>query len=98
MNHEQIIATLRAHEQELRHRGVMHAALFGSVARGESRPSSDIDILIQIAPDAPVDLFAYTGILRYLRSLFPAHVDVANRDTLKPHVRPSAERDALYAF
>jgi len=98
MNREQVIATLRAHEQELRHRGVMHAALFGSVARGEARPSSDIDILIQIEPDAPVDLFDYVGIMRYLRGLFPGRVDVANRDTLKPHVRPSAEREAVYAF
>ena len=98
MNREQVIATLRAHEQELRHRGVLHAALFGSVARGDAKPSSDIDILIQIAPDAPVGLFEYVGITDYLADLFPTRVDVANRDTLKPHVRPGAERDAVYAF
>jgi len=98
MNREQVIATLRAHEQELRHRGVLHAALFGSLARGGATPASDIDILIELEPDAPIDLFDYIGITHYLADLFPARVDVANRKSLKPHVRPDAERDAVYAF
>ena len=98
MNREQVIATLRAHEQELRHRGVLHAALFGSLARGGATPASDIDILIELEPDAPIDLFDYIGITHYLADLFPTRVDVANRNSLKPHARPSAERDAVYAF
>ena len=98
MNREQVIATLRSHGPELRHRGVRHAALFGSVARGEGGPSSDIDIMIELEPDASVDLFEYVGITHYLADLFPARVDVSNRSSLKPHVRPSAERDAVYAF
>lgn len=98
MNRDQVIATLRAHEQELRQRGVQHAALFGSVARDDAKPASDIDILIELEPDAAIDLFEYIGITHYLADLFPAHVDVANRSKLKPHVRPSAEHDAVYAF
>jgi predicted nucleotidyltransferase len=98
MNREQIIATLRAHEPELRHRGVQHAALFGSVARGDARPDSDIDIFIEIEPEAHIDLFDYIGITHFLADMFPSPVDVANRSKLKPHVRPSAEHDAVYAF
>jgi predicted nucleotidyltransferase len=98
MDREHVIATLRTHEQELRRRGVRHAALFGSVARGEARPASDIDILVEIEPDAPVGVFEYVGITQYLADLFPGRVDVANRSSLKPLVRPSAERDAVYAF
>ena len=98
MNREQVIETLRSHEPELRRRGVMHAGLFGSVARGDAGPDSDIDILIEIAPDAPVGVFEYVGITHYLSDLFPDRVDVANRSKLKPHVRPSAEREAVYAF
>jgi predicted nucleotidyltransferase len=98
MNREQVIETLRAHEQPLRQRGVEHAALFGSVARGDAKPASDIDILIELSPDAEIDLFEYIDITHYLADLFPNHVDVANRNRLKPHVRPTAERDAVYAF
>ena len=97
-NREQVIATLRAHEPILRHRGVLHAALIGSVARGEAKPDSDIDIMIELAPDAPIGLFEYVGITQYLDDLFPNHVDVANRSRLKAIVRPSAEREAVYAF
>ncbi|MGU3666312.1 nucleotidyltransferase family protein [Methylobacterium sp. A49B] len=43
---------LRANEAELRRRGVLHAALFGSVARGEAHAESDVDVMIEI--DAPV--------------------------------------------
>ena len=98
MNREHVIARLRAHEPELRHRGVLHAALFGSLARNEAQPASDIDILIEVAPDAPIGVFEYVGITQYLADLFPNRVDVTNRDRLKPLVRPSAERDAMYAF
>ena len=59
MNRDEVIATLRAHERELRHRGVVHAALFGSVARNEGKRSSDIDIMIELEPDAPVGVFEY---------------------------------------
>lgn len=89
---------MRAHEVELRQRGVRHAALFGSVARGEGKRTSDIDILIELDPQAPVGLFEYVGITQYLADLFPVRVDVANRSSLKPLVRSNVERDALYAF
>jgi uncharacterized protein len=98
MNRDQVIATLRAHERALRDRGVLHAALFGSVARNEAKRTSDIDILIELEPNAPVGVFEYVGITQYLADLFPNRVDVANRGSLKALVRPSAERDAVYAF
>src|ERR1700724_2694669 len=88
---ERILATLRAHQAELRRRGVRHAALFGSFARGESKRTSDVDILIELDPQAPVGLFEYVGITQYLADLFPVRVDVANRSSLKPLVPPSVE-------
>jgi predicted nucleotidyltransferase len=98
MDREEIIATLRAHQAELRRRGVRHAASFGSLVRGKGKRTSDIDILIELDPQAPVGLFEYVGITQSLADLFPVRVDVANRSSLKPLVRPSVERDALYAF
>ncbi len=98
MDREEVIFTLRHREAALRARGVAHAALFGSVARGDQRTDSDIDILVEIEPDAGIDLFAYLSIVHFIEDLFPTRVDVANRRQLKPFVRPGAERDAIYAF
>lgn len=98
IDRERIIAILPAHEAELHRRGVRHAALFGSIARGEGKRTSDIDILIELDPQAPVGLFEYVGITQYLADLFPARVDVANCGSLKPLVRPTIERAAIYAF
>ena len=98
MTREQVIAVLKAHEKELRGRGVRRIGLFGSVARGEARPDSDIDILIELDPGTPISLFDYAGLKLYIADLFPTPVDVVNRDALKPWVRPPAETDAVYAF
>jgi uncharacterized protein len=98
VDRERVIATLRDHETELSRRGVRHAALFGSIARDEGKRTSDIDILIELDPDAQLGLFQYVGITQYLADLFPFRVDVANRSSLKPLVRPSIERDAICAF
>jgi predicted nucleotidyltransferase len=98
MNRQDIIATLRANEKALRARGVTHAALFGSVARGTAGPESDIDIMIEIDPDAVQDVYAYVGLKTYVAKLFTGPVDVVDRAALKPLVRPPAEADAVYAF
>jgi predicted nucleotidyltransferase len=98
MTCDEAISILRTHEPELRRRGVMHAAIFGSVARQEANANSDIDIMIEIAPEARIDLFQYVGITHFISDLFPERVDIANRRQLKKWVRPSAERDAVYAF
>jgi hypothetical protein len=98
MNAQDALATLRRYEADLRARGIRHAAVFGSVARGENRPDSDLDIIIDIEPDAHVTVFDYVGLKEYIASLFDGPVDVVSRDGLKPHVRPVAMANAVYAF
>ena len=98
MDKDDVITALKAAEADLRAQGVAHAALFGAMARGEQRPDSDIDIMVEIDPGADLDVYAYVGIINHIEDMFPVPVDVANRESLKPHVRPSAERDAIYAF
>jgi uncharacterized protein len=98
MNSSEALETLRRSEPDLRARGVRRAAVFGSVARGVSRPDSDIDIMVEIDPDAHLTVFDYAGLKDYIASLFDGPVDVVNRDGLKPYVRPAATADAIYAF
>jgi predicted nucleotidyltransferase len=98
MARETILETLKAQEHELRKLGVRHIALFGSVARGDANDASDIDILLDLQPDAPIGVFEYVGLTQFISDLFPVRMDVANRARLKPHVRPHAEHEAIYAF
>jgi predicted nucleotidyltransferase len=98
MNSKDIIATLAKHREDLRARGVRHAALFGSAARDEARADSDLDILIELDPALKIDAFEYAGLKMYIEELFIGPVDVVNRDALKPHLRPSITADAIYAF
>jgi predicted nucleotidyltransferase len=98
MTRDDVIEVLRAHEAPLRRQGVQRAALFGSTARGETKPGSDIDIMVEIDPLAHIDLYGYVGITQYIADLFNVPVDVADRTMLLESVRRTAERDAVYAF
>jgi uncharacterized protein len=98
MNIADAIATLRRHEDALRARGIRHAAVFGSVARGDNRPDSDLDILVEFEPEAEGSVYEYVRLKNYIADLFDGPVDVIDRDALKPHLRAPSARDAVYAF
>src|SRR3984957_7305104 len=84
MKRDEIIKTLKEREADLRAHGVTHAALFGSVARGEQRPDSDIDILVDLDPAVVAAMFDYAGLKDYVASLFQGSVDVIDRQALNP--------------
>ena len=98
MNSAAVIAVLREHEGELRRQGVTHAALFGSVARGDAGPDSDLDIMVQIDPAADVNLYDYVGITQFIGDLFAGRADVSDREMRIEPVRREAEREAIFAF
>ncbi len=98
MNKQEILDRLRENERALRARGVAHAALFGSRARGDNRPDSDTDIMIEIDPEADMSVYDYVGLKRYIAGLFEGPVDVIDRDGLRPHIRRPAQSEAVYAF
>jgi predicted nucleotidyltransferase len=98
MRRDDVIARLKEAEPALRARGIRRAAVFGSVARGEDRPDSDIDILVEIDPDVPLSVFEYVGLKGFVAGFFDGPVDVIAEDGLKPFVRPSVTADAIYAF
>lgn len=98
MERDDAIDILRTHEHALRARGIRHAALFGSTARGEARAESDVDIVIDLDEGLRLDVYAYVGLCHFIADLFPVTVDVANRKTLKERIRTRVERDAIPVF
>jgi predicted nucleotidyltransferase len=98
MTRDDIIKKLKEREGDLRAQGVAHAALFGSVARGEDRPDSDIDILVDLDPAIVVTIFDYAGVKDFIADMFDRRVDVVSSESLKSRLRPKATADAIYAF
>ena len=94
---QRVLRVLRSRSGELRHRGVKHAAVFGSVARGDSA-TSDVDILVTLDPAAKLDAFSYAGIIADIQDWVGRRVDLARRDKLKAHVKPRALKEAVRAF
>ena len=98
MTLEQALQTLRMAEAELRAKGIAHAGIFGSTARGEQRAGSDIDIIIDFDPSARITVYDYVGIKDDIAELFEQPVDVVDIRGLKPHLRQPVTRDLVYAF
>lgn len=98
MTRDRIVAAIKAHRSELSRRGVRSLALFGSAARDEARPDSDVDVMVDLDPVAKVDLFDLMDLRGYLADLLHSRVDLVVRDSLKPGLRERALRDAVHVF
>jgi predicted nucleotidyltransferase len=98
MTRDQAIAEIALSTEALRARGVEAAYLFGSTARGEARPDSDLDVFIDIAPDARFSLLDLAGVHRLLNESIGRKVDVTTRESLHPKLRGEIERDAVRVF
>src|ERR1700738_3690323 len=93
-----VIATLHAHEAELRASGIRQLSLFGSVARGDADPGSDVDLVAVLDPDARIDLVRLVGLERQLSELLGCKVDLLPEPIEKPRLRANIERDRKLAF
>jgi uncharacterized protein len=94
MNRNETLALLAQHKPEVQRRfGVHSLALFGSWARGQARPSSDVDMLVEF--DGPATSARYFGLQFYLEDLLGSPVDLVTRQALRAELRPYVERDAI---
>jgi len=92
MNRDEILQLLRDHQEELRTLGVKSLA-FGSVARGEASPESDIDVLVEFT-ESP-GFSGYMALKFYLEDLLGKKVDLVMTSALKPWARPIVEQEAI---
>jgi predicted nucleotidyltransferase len=94
MRRAQVIALATARRDEIVQRfGVRSLALFGSVARDEGRPDSDVDFLVEF--EGPTTFDRHMGVLVYLEDLLGRRVDVITVAGLKPRLRPLIEQDLV---
>ncbi len=74
------------------------AWLFGSYARNEETPLSDIDILVRFSPNVKITLFDYGGIVYKLEELTGHKVDLVQEGMLKPFAKKSIEKDKILIY
>ena len=94
MHPDEAIAILRAHLQELRSMGVLRLAIFGSVARNEAKPDSDVDLLVEF--EAPVSFDRYMDTQFRLEALLGRPVDLVTTTGLKAGLRDVVARESLH--
>jgi hypothetical protein len=94
MRRDDVLRILREDKTGLDQFGVASLAVFGSVARDEAGPESDVDILVEFAGAATFD--RYMGLKIYLEDLLGSPIDLATPRALKPRVRPVIEHEAIY--
>jgi uncharacterized protein len=96
MKRDEVLAIVAAHREQLQKMGVKSLQLFGSVARDEAGPDSDVDFLVEF--NQPVGLFEFIEVRLYLGDILGCSVDMGTQDTLREHLREPVLKDLICAF
>ena len=94
MTRREAMDILRRHRRDLDRFDVKSIALFGSTARDEAAPDSDVDILVDF--HGPATFSNYMDLVHFLEDRFGAKVDLVTETGLRERVRPYVEKDATY--
>jgi hypothetical protein len=78
--------------------GVTASYLFGSVARDEASPQSDLDLFIDYDQQSRFSLLDLAGMKQFLEKAMAVDVDLTTRDSLHPRLKDEIERSALRLF
>src|SRR5437879_4400080 len=96
MLRDEVTSKLRAALPDLRREfGVASVYLFGSVARGDERPDSDVDVLVEFEPSSRPTLLTLAGLLAEMERIVGRSADVGELRSLRPSFRPTVEREML---
>jgi predicted nucleotidyltransferase len=94
----EVVAKLREHAPDLRKRGIRHLYVFGSVARGDARADSDVDLAIEVDPTSDFSLITLGSLTTDVETWLDRSVDLGERSMLRPPLRAAFERDAVRVF
>jgi uncharacterized protein len=89
-----VISRIRRHRAQLTKLGVKSVSIFGSFARGEERPDSDVDILVEFDGRATFDRYMDTKF--YLEELLGRKVDLVTPKAIKPRMKPYIMQDLIH--
>ena len=96
MKRDSVLAIVAAHREQLQTMGVKSLNLFGSVARDEAGPDSDVDFLVEF--DRPVGLFEFIEVRLFLEDLLGRSVDMGTLDALREHLREPVLKDVIHVL
>lgn len=93
MIREKVLSLLKEHLEEIQGFKIQRISIFGSVARNQDNPQSDIDILIKF--DGPPSYDLYMDLKFFLEDLLGRRVDLITEDALRTEIRPFVEKDLI---
>lgn len=92
----EVLSKVKAHQATLETMGVKSLDLFGSVARDQASPTSDIDFLVEFSQ--PFGLFQLLDVQYFLENLLQRSIDLGTVDSLKENLREPVLKDAIRVF
>jgi len=98
MDRQQLIETLRELRPQLAAEGVTHLAIFGSRARGDHRPDSDVDLLVEVDPATQFSILDLIGVEHRISDRTGARANAVMRRSLKDDFRARIEKDIVEIF
>jgi len=98
MRRDEVINKLREHEAELKAAGIVRLAIFGSVARGDNSPESDVDLLADFDKTKHYTLLTMGRLESRLADLLGTRVDLSSPEWLKESVKDQVLRESVLAF
>ena len=98
MDRRKALESLKEHSDAVRGMGATGLYLFGSVARDEPTPDSDLDIFIDHETGSHFSLLDLVAIKQFLEDKLDVEVDVTTRDSLHPMLKADIEQSAIRVF
>ena len=98
MTRDQIVATIRNNAEALKAEGVTKLAIFGSRVRGDNRPDSDLDVLVEVAPDASFSLLNLIGVQHIIGDATGLQAQATMRRSIPPRFAERIADDVVEVF